>query len=108
MLKLKEKKDEKLAESVEEMIEFLGTTGGEEKPSVHSSFGEFLAADTRREKAATVDLRASSATSGTSASSPGGSKLWTMSLANKKAAPLGHKDAQEHAARVHMSWKFQQ
>lgn len=100
MLKLKEKKDEKLAESVEEMIEFLGTTGGEEKPSVHSSFGEFLAADTRREKAATVDLRASSATSGTSASSPGGSKLWTMSLANKKAAPLGHKDAQEHAARL--------
>ncbi|UMM22923.1 hypothetical protein L5515_003889 [Caenorhabditis briggsae] len=82
------------SEGMDDMIDFLASNASDEKPK-HSSFGEFLKADTENEKAKVVDLRSSSSTS-----SPGGSKLWTMSLAAKKNGPVGHKDAQEHAARL--------
>ncbi|CAI2349108.1 unnamed protein product [Caenorhabditis sp. 36 PRJEB53466] len=91
LLKLTERKENK-AESLEEVMEFFGRKDTEK----HESFGEFLKADTEKEKAKTVDLRSSSPA--TSSSSPGGSKLWTMSMGNQ--TPMGHKDAQEHAARL--------
>ncbi|EFP02465.1 hypothetical protein CRE_01039 [Caenorhabditis remanei] len=97
ILKLKEKKDEKCIENMEEMIEFMATDNSNEKYK-HSSFGEFLKADTENEKSKVVDLRSSSS-SITTTSSPNGSKLWTMSM-TKNNKPVGHKDAQEHAARL--------
>uniref|UniRef100_A0A8R1EM26 Mcm10 domain-containing protein n=1 Tax=Caenorhabditis japonica TaxID=281687 RepID=A0A8R1EM26_CAEJA len=60
---------------MEEMIEYLAS-----KDKKHESFGEFLKSDTARENKAP------------------GSKLWTMSAG--KRPPIGHKDAQEHAARL--------
>ncbi|CAI5445484.1 unnamed protein product [Caenorhabditis angaria] len=52
----------------------------ERKPEKHSSFGDFLSSEKSKE---TVDLQAGT----------GGKNLW-------KKAPIGAKDAQEHAARL--------
>uniref|UniRef100_A0A1I7UZ25 Protein MCM10 homolog n=1 Tax=Caenorhabditis tropicalis TaxID=1561998 RepID=A0A1I7UZ25_9PELO len=94
MLKLKEKNDEKTTETMEEMIDFMANNEKEEKPK-HSSFGEFLKSDTAKEKTQKiVDLRSTE-----SSSNSGGSKLWTMSM-TRNNGPVGHKDAQEHAARL--------
>ncbi|EGT34755.1 hypothetical protein CAEBREN_20954 [Caenorhabditis brenneri] len=101
ILKLKEKenKNENTSEAMEEMKDFWASDRANDKQK-HSSFGEFLKADTENEKSKVLDLRCSNSNStASSSSSPGGSKLWTMSL-TKNNGPIGHKDAQEHAARL--------